>query len=117
MGWPDGYEILPQFRAYARWIGRTDTSVLRALKRTAQAAICYKKPISIYDDMAHDPRYIPFLLGIGVRTISLDARYIQQIQECIMSINISSAEQVAGRLLQLQTITAIENELNTFFTK
>lgn len=34
-----------------------------------------------------------------------------------MSINISSAEQVAGRLLQLQTITAIENELNTFFTK
>lgn len=86
-------------------------SVLRALKRTAQAAIRHKKDISICGDMAHQPRYMPFLLGIGVRTFSLDARYILKVQERIMSLDIAAAEKSAAGLLAHSSLAAIEKEL------
>ncbi|MBF0386879.1 MAG: phosphoenolpyruvate--protein phosphotransferase [Candidatus Omnitrophica bacterium] len=86
-------------------------SVLRALERTARAAVRHKKDISICGDMAHDPRYMPFLLGIGIRSFSVDARYILKIQERIMSLDTTSARQTAEKLLGLVSIVAIEKEL------
>ncbi|MBF0595267.1 MAG: phosphoenolpyruvate--protein phosphotransferase, partial [Candidatus Omnitrophica bacterium] len=86
-------------------------AVLRALWRTAQAALKFGKDISVCGDMSHDPRYIAFLLGIGIRTFSLDARYIPKIQEKILSINISSARKTAARLLKHSTCLAVERDL------
>ncbi len=86
-------------------------SVLRALKRVADAAIRHRKDISICGDMAHHPRYMAFLLGIGVRSLSLDARYIPKVQERILSIDIPSARKAAASLLECSSLSAVEKEL------
>src|SRR5208283_4101523 len=51
-------------------------AVLRAIKRVAEVVLRCGREVSVCGDMAHDPRYVPFLAGVGIRTFSLDARYI-----------------------------------------
>jgi phosphotransferase system enzyme I (PtsP) len=74
-------------------------AVLRSMKRVADAAQRHQRDISVCGDMAHDPRYIPFLIGIGIRKFSLDARYLPKIQQCIVGIDAHEAEVFAAELL------------------
>ena len=74
-------------------------AILRSIKRVADAARRHQRDISVCGDMAHDPRYIPFLIGIGIRKFSLDVRYLPQIQQCIAAIDVQQAEMFAAELL------------------
>ena len=74
-------------------------AVLRGLHRAVSAMLRCEREVTVCGDMAHDPRYVRFLLGIGVRRLSLAARYLPRIQECIARIDITEAEALAERLL------------------
>ncbi len=75
-------------------------SVLRALKKIVDAALKYGKDVSICGDLAADPKFLPFLLGIGLRTFSLDARYLSKMHKNLYGIVLSQAQQQAGELLK-----------------
>lgn len=47
-------------------------AVLRVLAKVATLTEDLNTPISICGEMAHDPEMIPFLLGIGIRRLSID---------------------------------------------
>jgi phosphotransferase system enzyme I (PtsP) len=79
-------------------------AVLRGIKRVADAALRHKRDISVCGDMAHDPRYIPFLIGIGIRKFSVDARYLPKIQQCIGKIDTAQARLFAAELLQKTSV-------------
>jgi len=74
-------------------------SVLRALKKVVKAAQEYKKEVTVCGDMAHEQRYIPYLMGIGIRKFSLDAGYIPAIQSFIESVNLREIEQQTKQLM------------------
>jgi len=74
-------------------------AILRGIKRVVDAAQRYQRDISVCGDMAHDPRYIPFLIGIGIRKLSLDARYLPKIQQCIVGLDARKAEMFAAEIL------------------
>lgn len=84
-------------------------AVLRVLKRVVDAALKNGRDISICGDMAHEPVYIPFLLGIGVRKLSLDARYLPKVQEAVMATGIAEAESFAHKVLSLDNISAVSS--------
>jgi phosphotransferase system enzyme I (PtsP) len=86
-------------------------SVLRALKKVVQAAQRHHKEISVCGDMAHQERFIPYLLGIGLRKFSVDSHYLYRIQQAIESIHIQAAEQQTQQLLSQKTICETENIL------
>ena len=75
-------------------------SVLRALKKIVDAAIKYGKDVSICGDMAADPKFLPFLLGIGIRTLSVDARYLPKLHESLAKIALPEAEKLTAQLLK-----------------
>ncbi|MFH0754001.1 MAG: phosphoenolpyruvate--protein phosphotransferase [Candidatus Omnitrophota bacterium] len=79
-------------------------AVLRAMKRVADAARHHQRDISVCGDMAHDMRYIPFLIGIGIRKFSLDARYLSRVQQWIMSIDSVKAGAFAEELLKKASV-------------
>jgi phosphotransferase system enzyme I (PtsP) len=79
-------------------------AVLRSLKRIADVCRKYKKDVSLCGEMAHHQRYIPFLLGIGIRSLSMDAVYLPMIQKLINNITIKDAEELAQRLLKKDTL-------------
>lgn len=83
-------------------------SVLRALSRIVRVANDHQREVSVCGDMAHQPPYIPFLLGIGVRTLSVDPAYLLRTQQTVASTSIRQAEATAQAMLAQTTIRQIE---------
>lgn len=79
-------------------------AVLRSLKRIVDVCTKNNKEISICGEMAHHQRYIPFLLGIGIRIFSMDAVYLPVIQKVINNIIIKDAEELSQKLLKKDTL-------------
>ncbi len=79
-------------------------AVLRILKRIATAGAIYGRDVSVCGDMAHDLKYIPFLIGIGIRKLSLDARFLPRVQARIMELDSKEAARHARELLSLSRI-------------
>jgi len=86
-------------------------SVLRGLKRIADAAKRHNIQCAVCGEMAHDIRYVPFFLGIGIRRLSIDPHYLPEVQKCVMEYSTKSAEIYASLLLEKSSIREIESLL------
>ena len=83
-------------------------SVLRAMHRIVQAAIENDCEVSVCGDMAHQQQYVPFLLGIGVRALSVDAAYLLRTQQTVMATSVSEAKTLSQTMLSRSRINDIE---------
>jgi phosphotransferase system enzyme I (PtsP) len=83
-------------------------AVLRALHRIARAARENEAELSVCGDMAHQPQYIPFLLGIGIRALSVDPIYLLRTQQVVAATSLPQAEALARSLLAQTRIHDIE---------
>jgi phosphotransferase system enzyme I (PtsP) len=88
-------------------------AVLRALHRIVRSAIDNGREVSVCGDMAHQPEYIPFLLGIGVRTLSVDPVYLLRTQQAIAAVSIRGAEVLARSMLAQSRISDVAALLQT----
>ncbi len=86
-------------------------AVLRAVRNVAAAAAKHHKPLSVCGEMASDARLVPFLLGIGIRTLSVDVRKLVALRNQVRGITIADAEKQTRRLLELATISGIRDVL------
>lgn len=85
-------------------------SVLRALDTVVRGARRQGREVSVCGDMAHQQRYIRFLLGIGIRTLSVDPAYLLRTQQTIAGLSIQEAEPFAKDLLsqaRVHDVTAL----------
>ena len=86
-------------------------AVLRALHKIVSTAVENNEEVSICGDVVLDPRIIPFLIGIGIRKVSVDPRYIYDVQQNIEKLNIKDAEALAETLLKMGTVSEITEYL------
>ena len=86
-------------------------SVLRAIKRVADAARGAGKELSVCGDMVNHPGYLRFLIGCGIRTVSMNPIYLAENQKIIGRIETGSAEALTRRLLSEGHTADIEKEL------
>jgi len=87
-------------------------SVLRGLFRIVQEAIRLKKDIAVCGEMGHEVEYLPFLLGIGLRTLSVDPQYLPVLRQRIAQIHLSDAENHARLLLEQDSLADAFRVLN-----
>jgi phosphotransferase system enzyme I (PtsP) len=87
-------------------------SVLRAMKKVVHSANQNNKEISVCGDMAHQEEYLPFLLGIGVRILSMNPVYLLKMQKAISDIEIDEAKATAERMLSQTKISDLAQTLN-----
>jgi phosphotransferase system enzyme I (PtsP) len=83
-------------------------AVLRFLNTVVQGAIRNDCEVTICGDMGHQLEYYPFLLGIGIRSLSMDPAYLLRAQQTIEGITIPQAEAVARDMLTRSRISDIE---------
>lgn len=86
-------------------------SILRSLHKIVAAGQKNKISVSVCGDMVHEYKYIPYLLGIGIRELSLDARRLPKIQEFIEHIDIPEVAQMTQKILQYNTVSDVEYAL------
>jgi len=87
-------------------------SVLRALKKVVASADRAGRQTSVCGDMAGREAYLLFLLGIGVRTLSMDPSYLPRTQKAISKIDLTEAQSVAENVLSRSRVTDIADILN-----
>ena len=88
-------------------------AVLRALNRIVHSVLEHGREISVCGDMAHQPQYIPFLLGIGVRALSVDPIYLLRTQQVITTTSLGYAQSLARSVLAQSRIDDIAALLQT----
>ncbi len=86
-------------------------AVLRAIKRVADAGIAFGRDVSVCGDMANKKEYLKFLIGCGIRKVSMNTIYLAENQKAIAGIDTARAEEMALRLLSSGDMAAIEKEL------
>lgn len=86
-------------------------AVLRGLKRIADAAKHRKIECAVCGEMAHDVRYVPFFLGIGIRCLSVDPHFLPEVQQCVLGWTEEAAAAYAASLLAQNVIAEVEKRL------
>ncbi len=89
-------------------------TVLRTLATVADAAHRHNIPCSVCGEMGRDPRFIPFLVGIGLRSFSLEPVQIVAARELISRISVTRCESYAAELLKFNTIAEIDAMIDDF---
>jgi phosphotransferase system enzyme I (PtsP) len=88
-------------------------AVLRGLDRAITVALRRGRDVSVCGDMAHDPRFVRFFLGIGVRKFSMSARYLPRVQQAIYATKLDEARDFARRLLAESTVAGTARVLDS----
>jgi phosphotransferase system enzyme I (PtsP) len=86
-------------------------AVLRGMATFVRTAQSHHRPVSVCGEMACQKQYIPFLLGVGVRSLSIDPHYLVDIQDFVQSLSIASARREADLLLGEASIAGVTERL------
>jgi phosphotransferase system enzyme I (PtsP) len=87
-------------------------AVLSAVKRITDAARKAGIGLSVCGDMAHDGRYLEFLVGIGVRSISIDPLYFSAVCASLKAIDSCAASKKSERMLACRSIKEVEKVMS-----
>jgi phosphotransferase system enzyme I (PtsI) len=78
------------------------------IKLVVSEANRHQIPVSVCGEIAADPRFTALLLGLGVRELSVSARYLPVVKHAVRHVSIVEAVKLAERVLQLPTTYEIE---------
>lgn len=87
-------------------------SILRALKKVVDVSAKYGKEVSVCGEMAHEEKYIKYLIGIGIRKFSLNPSYLPIMKRSISSLTVKSSERLAKDILAMDKLTEISAALD-----
>jgi len=91
-------------------------SVLRTLAHIVNGAKSEGVPVAICGEMAADNFALPFLIGVGMDSISVSPAALPSVKRTIRSLSLKNAQMLAERLLTLPTTNEIVAEVEKFFT-
>jgi phosphotransferase system enzyme I (PtsI) len=80
-----------------------DPAALRMLRDLVEAAALAGKPLSICGEVASDPQLLPLLIGLGFRDLSVDVRFLSQVEESAAGLDVAACEQLAQDCLKAKT--------------
>jgi phosphotransferase system enzyme I (PtsI) len=87
-------------------------AVLRLVQFTTEAALRLRKPVSVCGEMAANPKFTKLLVGLGLRSFSMNAAAVPRVKQAIRALEIDDATRFARRVME-QTDPARIRELVT----
>jgi phosphotransferase system enzyme I (PtsI) len=91
-------------------------AVLRLVQFSTEAALRMRMPVSVCGEMAADPRLTPLLLGLGLRSFSMNAAALPRVKQAVRSVTIDDCARFARRVMEQSDPRRIQ-ELMTGFGK
>lgn len=88
-----------------------DPSILRMIQTVVNAANKYGKPVTVCGQMSSDPRFVPLLVGLGIRNLSATPHSIPRLKEVITHISVAEAERIAAHACSLDLARDVEHYL------
>ncbi|HYZ32575.1 MAG TPA: phosphoenolpyruvate--protein phosphotransferase [Crenalkalicoccus sp.] len=75
-------------------------AVLRLMQFATEAALRLRMSVSVCGEMAGNPRLVPLLLGLGIRSLSMNASAIPRAKQAIRSLDIGDCARFARRVME-----------------
>jgi len=88
-----------------------DPSILRLIQMVVQAADKHKKPVNVCGQMSSEPRFIPLLIGLGLKSLSATPQAISRLKEVVRSLSLDDAKKIAQHALSLDLARDVEHFL------
>ncbi len=84
-------------------------AVLRFIAMSIRRILAAGKEISVCGEMAGRSDLTPFFIGLGCRTLSMDASHIPSVKERILATSAKEAHSFATSLLRRKTATSVRH--------
>ncbi len=97
--------------AVAQIYNAGDPSILRMIKMVVDAGLESEIPVTVCGQMSSDPKFLPLLIGIGLRQLSVTPHAIPALKEVVRSITLEEAERIAEQALSLDLARDVEHHL------
>lgn len=88
-----------------------DPSILRLLRTVIEAGQKHDIPVTVCGQMSSDPKFIPVLVGMGIRQMSVTPHVIPELKEVIRNMTVGQAEEIAAHAQKLEMARDVENYL------
>lgn len=86
-------------------------AIMRMLRSVCAAAREYDRPVTLCGEMAADPFNVPLLIGLGLRTLSMNGSSIPVVKRLIRRISAEQCQKMVEDVLGLSTADEIETEV------
>ncbi len=74
--------------------------LLRLVEFTIEAGLRQRKPVSVCGEMAANPKLTPLLLGLGLRTLSMNASAVPRVKQVVRSVSSADCARLARRVME-----------------
>lgn len=89
----------------------THPSILRLILHVVQEANRFDTPVSLCGEIASDLKFVPLLLGLGVRKFSCSSRFIPEVKKLISTLSIDELKEFTDKALDLESAREVEEFL------
>ncbi len=101
--------------AVAEWYQTLHPAVIRAIGDVLAACKDAGITVSVCGEMAGSPFYVPLLLGLGARELSVHVNAVRQIRHLVSGITIQKTIDIVDKIRTLETADHIENALREYY--
>ena len=89
-------------------------AVLRLIQFATEAALRMRMPVSICGELAASPKVTPLLLGLGVRSLSMNASAVPKVKQAIRAVGIDACVRFARRVMEKSNPDEIKAMVESF---
>jgi phosphoenolpyruvate-protein phosphotransferase len=82
-------------------------AVLRLVQFATEAALRMRMPVSVCGEMAANPKLTPLLLGLGLRSFSMNSSAVPRVKQAVRSVSIDDCARFARRVMEQSDPTRI----------
>ncbi len=75
-------------------------AVLRLIQFATEAALRLRMPVSVCGEMAANPKLTPLLLGLGIRSFSMNAAAVPRVKQAVRAVSIDDCARFARRVME-----------------
>jgi phosphoenolpyruvate-protein phosphotransferase len=91
-------------------------AVLRLMQFATEAALRLRMPVSVCGEMGGNPRLVPLLLGLGIRSLSMNASAVPRVKQAVRALDIGACARLARRVMEQGDPAAIRQLVDGFAT-
>jgi len=92
-------------------------AVLRLMQFATEAALRLRMPVSVCGEMAGNPKLVPLLLGLGLRSLSMNAGSIPKVKQAVRNLDIDDCARFARRVMEQSDPRRIAELVESFAAK
>ena len=94
--------------AVAKFYNSAHPAILKMIRETIAAANDAGKPVSLCGQMSSDLKYIPLLVGMGLRSFSCTPQVIPEVKEVLRHVTVDQSEAILAHARTLDLARDIE---------